>query len=95
MCKPYNGYVNYQTWVVSLWLDNDYVSYIYYTERAQELLDEHGDKCKACSELAAEIERHHENHNPLLEDASVYTDLMGHALGAINWQAVAQSFFED
>ena len=23
MCKEYNGHKNYQTWCVSLWLDND------------------------------------------------------------------------
>ena len=23
MCETYNGYSNYQTWVTSLWLDNE------------------------------------------------------------------------
>ena len=27
MCKKYNGWSNYETWAVNLWLDNDQYSY--------------------------------------------------------------------
>lgn len=32
--KGYNGWTNYETWCVSLWLDNDSGSYDHWRERA-------------------------------------------------------------
>lgn len=36
-CKQYNGYVNYETWAVTLWIDNEEDSYNFWRERAREL----------------------------------------------------------
>ena len=95
MCKEYNGYENYQTWAVSLWLDNDEGTYLHYTERAQEILDDNdGDKDAAIRDLAAEVKEKHEENNPA-QGASVFSDLMSHALCAVNWEEAVQSFFED
>lgn len=90
----YNGYVNYQTWNVSLWLDNDEGSYNYYSELACELLDDNdGDKDKTLYQLADRIKSDLEENNPL-DGASVYTDLLTHALGMVEWQDVADSFID-
>lgn len=91
MCNTYNGYVNYQTWAVSLWLDNDYGSYTYYVERAEELIESNdGDIEQAHHDLASKIENDHDN--PI--ETGVYSDLLTHALGNVDWHGVAESFIE-
>ena len=90
----YNGYENYETWVVSLWLDNDEGSYNYWADRAEEVLEDNdGDEEDALYDLAGEIEDEIVEGNPV-ENASVYSDLMGSALGAVTWTEVAQSFID-
>jgi hypothetical protein len=96
MCKEYNGYTNYETWAVALWKDNDYGTYMHYQEVAQELLDEcDGDKDEAIRLLADKLKADHEESNPLGDGASVYTDLLGAALGAVNWYEIAENQYED
>lgn len=34
--KTYNGFTNYETWAVSLWLGNEYASYQYWRDVARE-----------------------------------------------------------
>lgn len=91
MCNEYNGYTNKQTWQVSLWLDNEYNSYTFYTEIATELLE--NDSESALRELADRIESDIKEANPC-QDANMYSDLIGHALAVIDWQEVAQSFID-
>ena len=106
MCKRYNGYENYETWVVALWLDNEYDDYCRWWERAQRLQDnptnipqvEDGIWTEAEGVryvLADEIEEVVKEHNPLADGASVYTDLLNAALSSVNWQDVARSFIEE
>ena len=38
MCDKYNGYANYQTWNVGLWIDNDQGTYNLVMEEAGEFL---------------------------------------------------------
>ena len=47
---PYQGWTNYETWAVKLWLDNDEGSYRYCQEMAQEAYDEtaEGTSAYAC-----------------------------------------------
>ena len=34
--KTYNGFTNYETWAVSLWLGNEYASYQYWREKLKK-----------------------------------------------------------
>lgn len=43
--KKYNGWTNYETWNVALWLDNEEGSYNYWRETAQEIYDESEEVC--------------------------------------------------
>jgi len=90
----YNGYENYETWLVSLWLDNEYSTYNYWLERARELLEENDmDVDQGRHELSQSIKHDHVENNPVAE-VSVYSDLMGAALSAVNWDEVAKSFIQ-
>ena len=83
--ESYNGYTNYETWAVKLWIDNDEASYNYWMERAREL-DE--------TELRDTLQNELEERNPV-QTVSVYTDLMRAALQRVNYQEIARLLKED
>jgi hypothetical protein len=102
--KTYNGWTNYETWVVSLWLDNDQGSYEYWREQAREkrreapecrqVRDEIWSKAQAEKfTLADQLKDEIEEASPLVE-ASLYSDLLSAALSEVNWQEIAGSMLE-
>lgn len=86
MCKEYNGWTNYETWNVALWLDNEQGSHFHFVERAGALDTD-------AARLASEIYGYVSENAPDL-GASTYADLLGAALGAVDWRAIAESFCE-
>jgi hypothetical protein len=96
--KPaYNGWTNYETWAVNLWLMNEEPSYTYWCERTREVLansDDIADLGEATGKLAAELREVIEEECSI-EGASLAADLMGAALCEVNWHEIARSFVED
>lgn len=103
--KSYNGWTNYETWSVNLWLRNDDESYSDVREltrkalaRAQEghhylTPEEH-----ARLLLVDAIVEYVESLEPMasiLEGASMATDLLGAALDEVDWDEIAQHFLDD
>lgn len=82
----YQGYTNYPTWVVELWLDNDQSSYNEIMQMA---------RCTdSAYELASELKDMHEDANPLDIACGAYSDLMGWVLGQVNWLEIAENYLE-
>ena len=84
--KGYNGYTNYETWCIALWINNDagYQSYI------REMLD--GLEPYAAMEA---LKEHIEENNPLNDLPSMYSDLLGSAISEANFYEIAQSILDD
>ena len=93
---------------MSLWIDNDQGTYNYWRERAAELhgdppADEYGvltTEQRARFALAGELKDAHEQESAdLLETsartASVFSDLLGSALGRVDWNFIAENMLED
>lgn len=97
--KEYNGWTNYETWAVNLWMDNEEGSYSYWRERAEEVVkDASGDtieekKTEATSTLADEIKDLHEEGMP--EVQGVFADLLNAAMSEVNWYEIAQHLVDD
>lgn len=88
--KKYNGWTNYETWNVALWIDNDQGSYSQRQEMAQEAWDDAEDTRGYSSQtredsakylLSKRLQEWIEEMNPLASDASVFSDLLSAALG--------------
>ena len=97
----YNGWTNYETWAVALWIDNDQ----YTAERAREMTREIGDeprinKLTGRDQTAYELghalrEWVEEEMLPALGDASLQADLLGAAVSEVNWQEIAENYLSD
>ena len=104
--KTYNGWTNYETWVVNLWIDNDQGSYTYWREQAGSHYENAADcenvhkglwsrRSAARSKLAEQIKDEFEDASPLADQANVYTDLLTAALGEVDWREIADNLLED
>lgn len=99
--RGYQGWTNYETWAVNLWLSNEEPSYRYWTERAaaawekaeaggNPYIDERDRR--AVMILADELKEDIENGNPFSDEPSLYTDLLNAAIGEIDWIDIAESW---
>ena len=97
--QGYQGWTNYETWCVNLWLSNEEPSQRYWAEMAQAAWD--------ASEPSAYLTREQEAVRALadtmkdeLEEAApeltgLYADLLTTALGAVDWVEIATAWMED
>ena len=97
--KTYNGWTNYETWVTKLHMDNDFGSYLYWTERAREIArTSHPSEyltryAMAEMQLAEALKAGHEDAQPELP--GVFGDLLQAALDSVDWHEIAASLLED
>lgn len=98
--EKYNGWTNYETWLVKLWMDNDQGSYNYWQEIAQEIYNEARADAnftkeeRAKLDLADQLKNEHEENAPT-GTSGVYSDLMKGALGRVDWHEIAQALIDD
>ena len=108
--QTYNGWKNYETWAVKLWLDNDEPTYRYIRRLIRET--ETVSRCtqQGCGDLrhdrdardwiatiqglANDIEAFVACNAPDL-GASMYADLLYAALNDVDWLEIAEAFLED
>ena len=105
--KTYNGWTNYETWVVNMWMDNNEGSYDYWREVAQEIhnnLEEPTNSLTKMDEamylLADRLKDYHEEiKDEILGNvkltSSVWADLLGAALSEVNWREIAEHLLEN
>lgn len=100
----YNGWTNYETWAVKLWIDNEEPSYIYWRDCAKQAWDKAEDGYplsyfnkteNAQTTIANVLKDEIEEANPLTDQASMFSDLMNAALSEVNWYEIATSLIED
>ncbi len=80
----YNGWTNRETWLVSLWINNDQDSQAILLEA----LNREESDFKKAEWLKSEI---HEEMYDLPLEASLWSDLLGTALARVNWLEVIEN----
>jgi len=109
MDKTYNGWTNYETWNVKLWIDNEQSTYDYWREAAQQCFDDAGDGVSAYAKftdkeiftreeravlaLEKQLKAEIEEQAPDL-GCSMFADLLNAALSEVNWHEIAKSLIE-
>jgi len=98
--KRYNGWTNYETWAVKLWIDNEEPSYSYWREQAEnwQRVPEHYAHDQSprppMHSLGAQLKDEFFNMAPDL-GTTVWADLLTAALAEVNWDEIAKSMLED
>jgi len=96
----YNGWNNYETWNVKLWLDNDEGSYYMQREWAEGALEsaeatEYLTKKDVAIQTVSEcVEEFIDSYRPDL-GASMFSDLLGAAISEVDTYEIASAIIED
>lgn len=97
--KEYNGWFNYETWLVKLWIDNEEGSSRYWDETAQEVYDESSaDRSftrdeRAALTLSDRLKDEFEEAQP--EVTGFWADLLNAAMSEVNWHEIAEHYVAD
>lgn len=98
--NEYNGWHNYETWAVKLWIDNEEPSYRYWQEATraawgdpEEWDGESNRSRKARMALADQLKDEYAENAPELD--GIYSDLLGAALSEVDWYEIADSMLTD
>lgn len=100
----YNGWANYETWSVHLWLSNDPNSdesargivANAWTNAADEVADDPTAIVAPRADAADALQDWlRDEENPLSEHANLYSDLLGAAFDRVNWFELADAFAPD
>ena len=101
MAEKYNGWTNYETWNLALWIGNEEGSDRYWRDVAQEVYDDaEADETftraeRATLDLADRLKDEITEANPLADDATFFADILGAALSEVNWYEIAEHWIED
>ena len=80
-----NGWTNYETWLVSLWIDNDYGDYLM---RNESRPDDGWTGATVCEF----VETIYEEQIPV---TGLIADLVGAAFSAVDWASIAEHWESD
>ena len=97
--KGYNGWSNYETWAINVWLTNDESSYDYLMEQVDEAYKSASATEYATREqtatynLSQTLQLEAEENKP--EVSGYYADLLNSALGSVDWYELAKHYIDD
>ena len=87
-----NEFSEYSTHQAAAWLENVEEYYTYFRTLATEILEhQDGDKEAAAEILAGHIEDYIKEHNPLIDNNSLYSDILAEALHEMDYIEIASA----
>ena len=86
--ETYNGWTNYETWLVALWIDNEEHSHHFWRDVARE----RDTVYEFASEMRETFETMAENK---VGASDFWADMMGAALSEVDWHSVAGNLIDE
>lgn len=96
MAEKYNGWTNYETWLVNLWLDNG-GSGEHWREYTEEHVGDGAERDDAVDHIADQIKAEHDEAlaEIIPEGSGVFQDLLSASLREVNWHEIAAHYVDD
>ena len=107
----YNGWTNYETWNIKLWIDNEEDRYLYWQRKVENARERHcleGDtRHMAAVDVARELETYHTSRVEEIGEAGFLNpsspmsmvgwqyDILNAAVRSVNWYEIAKAWIED
>ncbi len=96
--KEYNGWTNYETWVVALWMDNERGTHDYWLSVAAEISSDNSpefiqDRTQQRITLSERLKDEHEESLPEVEGFAA--DLLNAAMSEVDWFEIAEHLIAD
>ncbi len=99
--QTYNGYANYETWLVAMWIDNDQANIDYWMDVAKHQYNSAKDqkyftkKEEAIISLAEYMKEYYEDRMPESDDiGGFWSDMLHAALGSVDWHELAGKYMD-
>ena len=90
MSTEYNGWKNYETWLVALWIDNDGAA-----EHWRERAEDHAE-VRDVSDLANEMQEYYEEQaEQVIPSSGMFNDLFNSALRRVCWYSIDEHFINE
>lgn len=83
--ETYNGWTNYESWVVALWIDNEESAHI----NAREIASEHESDMAAGEAIERWLDSQLEDRIP---ESGLLADLITHAMARVDWREIGAHF---
>lgn len=98
--EKYNGWSNYPTWCVNLWIDNDETIYNEIYLLAEDCYNDAEDEEYHTREERAILDfksilRNYIEELDYLDNSSMFADLLSWALEEVNWYELSKSIIMD
>ena len=98
----YQGWSNYETWAVALWINNDQGLYEMFKEDVEQMrsdgssdLAEEGSYSDIVVNMADNMQGFFEEQVEGLNLEGVFADLMNRAMSEVDWREIAKDFISE
>jgi len=91
MSEKYNGYNNYETWLVALWIDNDQC----YAENVEEMAARTLDDANTLSGLIKDYVEEMPDVSNAIENGGMVSDLVNSTLSDVDWYELAEMYIQN
>lgn len=89
--EKYNGYNNYETWLVALWIDNDQC----YQSDVHELAEQNKDDEGSCASAIKAYVEEMPDVSTAIENGGMVADLVNSTLSDVDWYELAEMYIKE